>query len=449
MEQQKWRYLRSFRNRYQHRKNVSTSVALDDIVGEVRKVNALVCYSERTGICDDNNDDFVEMLLLDGCFILELLFRWAKPGSTKQPDPLREVGWVLNLLQSDLILLENQIPFAVLRGLYTLINGSDRLLVELVLQFLKSKSTFLCTPPDPNNDRPQFDHLASQDFHHLLHLFNDAYVPGSRETASSSVPEGSLEVASPGFEGSYETAPSPVPEGSHEAASSSVPEGSLEVVCTSAPAPLAEGSDGAASTTVHERRNGLPPLMKIPSVSELLMVGVKFEMSPGDITQITFDVNKGIMKMPRIVIDQAGLPLLINLVAFEQSRGHRAGTREPLTSYVALMSSLIKSGEDVSILQRSGIIVNLLSDDDEAAINYFSRLGQVCTINYRDNLFAELFNHVNRYHEHKWNKHLAKFKRDYCNSPQSFAAFLVGIILTLASVFGAVMAGCNYFKPKK
>uniref|UniRef100_A0A0E0RFG6 Uncharacterized protein n=1 Tax=Oryza rufipogon TaxID=4529 RepID=A0A0E0RFG6_ORYRU len=62
MEQHKWRFLQR-----------APTVPLSDFVDAVRAVEqrARCCYSESTAILDDDGDGFAEMLLLDGCFILE------------------------------------------------------------------------------------------------------------------------------------------------------------------------------------------------------------------------------------------------------------------------------------------------------------------------------------------------------------------------------------------
>uniref|UniRef100_A0A0E0R6Y3 Uncharacterized protein n=1 Tax=Oryza rufipogon TaxID=4529 RepID=A0A0E0R6Y3_ORYRU len=63
MEQHKWRFLQ----------RAAPTVPLSDFVDVVRAVEqrARCCYSESTAILNDDGDGFAEMLLLDGCFILE------------------------------------------------------------------------------------------------------------------------------------------------------------------------------------------------------------------------------------------------------------------------------------------------------------------------------------------------------------------------------------------
>ncbi|MQM15407.1 hypothetical protein Taro_048354 [Colocasia esculenta] len=60
---------------------------------------------------DLSKEEFVTMLVLDGCFIIEFFLRQAVEG--KETTNLFGVGWSFTHLRRDLMLLENQIPFFV------------------------------------------------------------------------------------------------------------------------------------------------------------------------------------------------------------------------------------------------------------------------------------------------------------------------------------------------
>lgn len=63
-------------------------------------------YAESTDLTED---EFVEMLLLDGCFIIELFRNKA---------PIFQMDWMRSSLRRDLLLFENQLPFFVLTMLF-------------------------------------------------------------------------------------------------------------------------------------------------------------------------------------------------------------------------------------------------------------------------------------------------------------------------------------------
>nr|XP_027118920.1 putative UPF0481 protein At3g02645 isoform X3 [Coffea arabica] len=85
-------------------------IALADLQDQARR-----CYAEEINL---SNDDFVEMLCLDGCFVIEFLRKCRHPGSHWQNDPLFQMLWLRTATVNDLILFENQLPFFVLQKLF-------------------------------------------------------------------------------------------------------------------------------------------------------------------------------------------------------------------------------------------------------------------------------------------------------------------------------------------
>lgn len=111
MENLKWRYLYAF---LKH----NPSVTLDDLLQFVVKSESQLrkCYEEE---CYDlDTDKFSQMMLLDCCFILELLLRYSKKRLRRRNDPVFTTPGLLVRLRCDLILLGNQIPYFLLRDVY-------------------------------------------------------------------------------------------------------------------------------------------------------------------------------------------------------------------------------------------------------------------------------------------------------------------------------------------
>ncbi|CAH8335799.1 unnamed protein product [Eruca vesicaria subsp. sativa] len=74
-------------------------------------------YSEDLNI---NKEKLIDMMILDGCFILTLFFVVAKKEWRQNyDDPILMLRWILPTLQSDLLLLENQVPLFLLQELLT------------------------------------------------------------------------------------------------------------------------------------------------------------------------------------------------------------------------------------------------------------------------------------------------------------------------------------------
>lgn len=411
MEQHKLRYLRDFLERSRMEEKV-TPASLSSFVEAIRKdeQRARHSYYERTTLFDikkeapvqsgsseiagpseETQDGFAEMLLLDGCFILEFIFKWI----VDRADPINNVGWGLDLLISDLLLLENQIPFFVLVSLYTVTcngraprDGTPRTPTEQLVYFLISllhNGTFsedLTVLPDT---------VFTVEIHHLLHLYHEAFVPKPGDiSCSEQAPQ------SPG------------------------------ATCAEA-----EHLSGSNYATV------------IPCATQLREAGVRFKRkkSPKHMFDITFS-TRGVMKIPRVRIDHMNKPLLVNLIAFEQSMGKK-GEAAPLTSYTALMTGLIRTGKDIEVLQKHGIIDNMLSSEDDAAKSYFNSLGDCCTLEYNDHYYAPEFDQLNKYYNSKWNKYNAKFLRDHCANPCSIISLVVGV---MAFAFAVSQASIAFYR---
>ncbi|CAO2208422.1 unnamed protein product [Urochloa humidicola] len=352
MEDHKWVYLHDLLSR-----NAAASSSL--LIQEVRSMEARAraCYSERPAL---GSDDLVRMLLLDGCFILEFFFKWY----SGEPDPLCDVGWGLTLVNADLLLLENQIPFFVLERLHDVVVGAQaggrENLVNLLLEYIGGDDGGQVAAPP-----------AACEIHHLLHLYYESFVPKRPREASP---------PSPG-----------------------------------------------------RSRKAKNPTRVTPRATEMSAAGVTFvrRRAARDMYDVAFDGRGGVMGIPSVVIDDTRRPLLVNLMAFEQSQGaEEAGV---VTSYVSLMSMLVGSAQDVELLRRRGIVENLLADDDEAA-RFFSHLGDGGGINYSTHFFAGLCERVQGYCGSWWHRNRAALRRKYFNSPWSAISFVVaGLVVALTA----------------
>jgi hypothetical protein len=105
MKKHKHRYFKHFLNRTQKSPNDLLKIIKDN------EIKIRHCYSEDCGL---KSHGFVETILLDAIFIIELFLKTSK----KEPDYILSKPWLVNYLLYDLILLENQLPFFVLEKLY-------------------------------------------------------------------------------------------------------------------------------------------------------------------------------------------------------------------------------------------------------------------------------------------------------------------------------------------
>ncbi|EXC31343.1 hypothetical protein L484_017623 [Morus notabilis] len=125
-------------------------------------------------------DKFVEVLVLDGCFIVELLRKKAYEGlrdreNGQERDPIFSMSCLLQYLWHDLLLLENQIPWMVLDILYGLTTtpiDDEKPLVQLVIEFF---GNIFSTSPPPIEPLLSSPHPGK----HILDLLRNSLVLNS------------------------------------------------------------------------------------------------------------------------------------------------------------------------------------------------------------------------------------------------------------------------------
>ncbi|KAF3441707.1 hypothetical protein FNV43_RR15622 [Rhamnella rubrinervis] len=132
IEEHKWRYLGSLLLRTK-----SKGLELEDYLKAIAEVEiqARECYSETIHL---SSHEFIEMMVLDGCFIVELFRKASKLYRFEPDDPLVTMAWIVPFFYRDFIGLENQMPFFVLERLFQLSKldlESDTTLPLLALQF--------------------------------------------------------------------------------------------------------------------------------------------------------------------------------------------------------------------------------------------------------------------------------------------------------------------------
>ncbi|WRX20695.1 Protein of unknown function DUF247 [Theobroma cacao] len=157
-----------------------------------------------------------------------------------------------------------------------------------------------------------------------------------------------------------------------------------------------------------------------------------------------FDLKfeNGTMKIPTLRIYDSLEGTLRNLIAFEQFSSHRGLNH--VTDYVLLFHCLVNATKDVEILRQSGIIENMLGDDEEVA-RMLNRLGVSVFFSPDNFYYSELFNKVNKYCDRRWNKWIANLKHNYLNSPWALISFLAAVVLLLLTLVQAIFSVLSFY----
>ncbi|TXG73217.1 hypothetical protein EZV62_001796 [Acer yangbiense] len=128
LEEHKLRYLQHFLQR----SNVILNNLLTLIKNKEQKLRG--CYAETIQL---GSEDFVEMILLDVVFLLEILLRWSLSDFDRSEDHIIGNPRMIIDIRYDIWFLENQLPLFILRDLFELANPASISLSELTSKFFE------------------------------------------------------------------------------------------------------------------------------------------------------------------------------------------------------------------------------------------------------------------------------------------------------------------------
>ncbi|KAM7255917.1 hypothetical protein ACFE04_011658 [Oxalis oulophora] len=359
-------------------------ITLIDALKGLEKI-ARKSYAEHVSL---DSDYFVEMMLLDGCFIIELLLKNCIKSLIKTDDLIFKGIWMIYSLKRDMLLLENQLPFFVLLEIYNLTKDSKHekeILAEIEEQKQHQISIALrdmqeATVPLSEDGNMSPSLTSTKCLQHMIRNFFEEILPGSK---FSEISNGHKHKHLLDFVHKSWHYPK-VKEGKHEYSG------------------------------------------HIRCATELQEAGISFRKSKNpNLFEITF--QNGILEIPEIVIENRTESFLRNLIAYEQCSVYVIPIY--IFDYVIVMDRLINSEKDVELLRRHRIIENTLGNDEVVA-KMFNRMCNFVVIS-GEFRYLELFKKVNDHCDKTWNHRMAKLRHNYFNSPWALISFTAAVIILL------------------
>uniref|UniRef100_A0A0E0MMX7 Uncharacterized protein n=1 Tax=Oryza punctata TaxID=4537 RepID=A0A0E0MMX7_ORYPU len=377
------------RFRYGFFQRLGINVNRRDITAQCTE-GALRCYSGNVGMYT------TEDLMRDGCFIIELLIQWNDQGRSAHVD--NHMRLMSNSIYYDLLLVDNQVPFFMLNRIYgeykRRANGNPAKLVDLITIFFNHEGQFSWA-----NNLEQLCLSNAVQVRHLLDLQYNLIISNNMET---------------------------------EPTLNNCPLSMCGNICHS--------------------MSSMP--RAIPGANELQDYGVKFCANKNQqrkIFDVTFECKT--ISIPRFEINFGSKILLANFFAHDQIthqpgiqiKGQPGNSVGPVTSYVVLMNSLINTKEDVMVLQRKGILDNLLSNEEEVA-NFFNKLGRCALVDVREHRYTSMFNDINKYWKSTLNicKYLVIFRTKHFRNPWTGLSLAGALMVLVFSCTSMIIAILNY-----
>ncbi|CAL4903052.1 unnamed protein product [Urochloa decumbens] len=374
-------------------------------------------------------DDFIQMLVLDGCFILEHLVNFA---IGREEPSLHAVPFGPAQLSVDLVLAENQIPFFVLADLI----GGTRLpefdttgfdppllLMKLALYYLAGEK-----------GRDMTDALPPPgDVCHILHLLHATVAAArTRWEPPPRVQDGApLEMM-------------------QEAARLLRRLPLLLLVPLLYPI-LPEERRWSAS---YGRED-------LPSATDLKRMWVRFRKvrgggsgskssssaaAGGTIASVLGPVPLAVklahedrLRLPQLRVEQRTLPLLLNLMAFEQSADQLLAGAD-VSAYVWLMAKLVQSPEDAGVLVAAEVVVHggaAGGESKEDVERFFRRVGAASEAAGEEldkSYLGETLRKLRERSQHPLFMMWADVQRNYFTVPWAVVAEFVAFITFISTI---------------
>ena len=377
MEERKLKYLEKFLNRNKHLSMKGLFLRLIEKEKQIRGY-----YAEPVSY---SSDDFLTMILVDACFIIEHFLRYYTGLTLTERDTLSE-PCLLSDIYHDMILLENQLPFFVLEDIFN--SAHPGMIVEFPYKDVKGINDDYA---GPITDVESLSFIAIT--FHYFRKYNHYII----EPAHIDRPYHFIDL--------------------------------LRIFWLPIPIPPESLKSGFMDKL-------------IPSASQLSEVGMVFKASssPG-LFDIKYDHHMGVMEIPCILINHKTETELRNILALEQCRYILSPN---MTQYLFILDCLVNTDKDASILIDNKIFINWLGDANAVAKMFNSLCSNVGLPFISEECFS-LCDNLVKFYENPRNKYKAIFYHEYFNTPWKKASTSAAVLLLLLTLIQTICSVISFF----
>ncbi|RZC86206.1 hypothetical protein C5167_007392 [Papaver somniferum] len=390
---------------------------VEECVSSIKEMETKIreCYSEPVNI---NSTEFVEMMVIDGLFIIGMLVR-SMSGSFVVDDPLDGNDWLLVKMEEDLLLLENQIPLFVLQCLSNIIfkagESSPVPLEKLILNVFMDNFPHML----PKEGMKLLEARLNQgeQAKHILDFLNMLIRPPAHTDSSS---------------------------GTEVKILTDLKENKVVKLTSSLYFFIQFQFTKLKHVFVadKERENLFDTWDFIPSATELGRAGVRFKKgsAEGNFLDIKFN-STGILEIPPLYVYDGTDQLFRNIIACEQIYGGRYS----MSSYVSFMDFLINSADDVKLLRKQGIVTNYLGCDQDVS----DMFNKFCVgISDGGDYYSTHIKDINKFYTKRRHIWKATLKREYFSNPWAIISVVAAILLITLTIISTVFGILSFFIPK-
>ncbi|XP_027357179.1 UPF0481 protein At3g47200-like [Abrus precatorius] len=323
------------------------------------------------------------MLFVDGCSLLQIL----EKGKLNKPEEMNVKVDQLVLVWQDVLLLENQLPYQVLK----LLSGHDNgaMLIDSMNEFLKCHHLW----PGENRSKEgtqQGEHRVeiSQESSTPIHLLDQL-----RRTILID------------------------------------PYNSLQD----------QKDKDKMNNKSQKNTNENFKMTTHRNIQELKATGIRLKISHSRrLKDIYFSSGYLVaeLKLPEIIVDDSTAPTFLNLIAYEMCPDFE--NNYEVCSFVAFMDSLIDHPDDVKELRSSGVLHNSLGSDEEVATLFNTISADLVPDTER---YERVRSDIEKHYRTKWKTWIALGYHTYFSNPWAIIAFhaaVVALVLTFIQTWFAI-----------
>lgn len=324
-------------------------------------------------------------------------------GQTEQclyQDNSQQIGqWYDFFVSQDLILLENQIPFFIVEGIYEVLISNKMAPATVctsVAQYIEMAVPFYPIAIRESSRPTHFDHLL-----HLCHMY---FRPSSNH------------------------------DGQHD-----------HIVQHYIQQFVQFGQDyishSGSSVDAH-----FPNRWR--RATQYHEAGIEFkrrtycEFNPHSLLDIK--LRDGILEIPFLFVDDKTTVLFRNFIALEQT-SPRVGN--DVTAYIIFMAKLMSMPDDVALLARKGVISHHMRTDRDVS-QLFTRLTKGVVFDFYGNYYL---NHLclalEAYYQNRLHRWVAWLRHNHLSNPWLVIAALAGVIVLFCTIAQTVLTVESYVNP--
>lgn len=320
--------------------------------------------------------------------------------------------WYSSFIARDILLLENQIPFFVLKLIYEIVAYKKNVNTPLSETLAKFVEIIVESYPKSISSSE-----IPKDFHHLLHLCHIYMKP-----SQNFPPHREYHIKSHYMQSLVNNC------GKH----------SNEHKDT--------GLLFNHTSSVHLKDD--KQLNRWRRAVQYHEAGVQFKRrehskhAPHSLLDVSFD--RGVLQIPCLPIDDNTGSLFRNLIAFEQACPNFGND---FTAYVSFISHLISTPDDVTLLSLKGIVVHHMRFDSDIS-NIFGKLGKNVDFDMNGSYYLKpMCQRLEEHYQSRINRWLAWLWQNHFSNPWLSLAVVAAAIVLICTILQTITSFLAYLHP--